>query len=544
MAFRYVFGLPFLYVNGHVEDVMPLDYSVQPSRLYSLGETENILGMTQKEIVDALFGQTGTSTFWELYKSVGLNTNMYFSGDGSLGGNDYAWELQGALVDLADDMWYTTNGLQLKRKNVITNEYEWIIDFAAVTSTGIRYPNENNLAVSQYLTIGLVDAYNHISFACVSGCFANYYGPYPSTSKPALQSNSTITIASYVNINDIYTLLEDAPWSDVPEEGDDWDMSNRHMPLGMLEGFGIYELDVTKADDFSFNLWTPNFIQTITNTLGLTKEPSQMILSYKMYYGIADDISRKQTDEYIVLGSTAMDGTHSSIAVSAKALESEGITHDCGTLTVAQQANDYTDYMTDIRLYIPFYGFISLNPNDVMGGTVGLKYNIDLSTGCAQAMVIANNSRLNNAVVAQVQCNVSVSISTTHEAMADTEARAAMGLAGAVASYAASKNPVAAVAGGIGAALAPQNQIAGSGISPGYSHLGGLQPYMIISRVIKANPATSASAIGKKDGGVSSIGSHAGFVKVKGLTEASMSALNGCKCKDRIIQALKEGVYV
>lgn len=555
MGIRKVFGMPFLSVGDHhVEDVAPLSGSFPT---YSLATTMDITGMSQSQICSALFGSGGVGTFWSVYERAGSDTPFYFSGDGSLGGDDFYIICKGSLTTYEPSpglmgMQYTAGGTELYRKNGINGQYDKIIDWANILTTGIHYPSENALAVNQYLSIGIVDNWNHISFLCMLGAYANAYGTSISSSAPRFARDTTMTVnLSSGDLDIVYDMFEDAPWTDEPiddeptiEEGGGWNIMDRYSPLANIKSVGMYALSISQLNNVNSNLWDQDFISQIKTALGLLTDPSEAIMSLRFYHGCANDMQLNSADSYVVIGNTPMTGSGKTVAVSTKTLKSQFIEHDCGQISIPEESKDYIDYLTDFKLYIPFYGFINLNASEIVGGTIGLKYNVDVTTGCAQAFVTLTNSALANAVIANVQCNVGEDIPINHQRQVDIETRAAFAIGGAIAAGVASGGVGMAAVGGLGAALTPKVQNAGSGIGPGYGYLGSLTPYLIVSRVVKANPDTSANAIGKKASDVSTIGSHQGFVKVKGLTEASMTALNGCKCKDRIIQALKDGVYV
>ena len=58
---------------------------------------------------------------------------------------------------------------------------------------------------------------------------------------------------------------------------------------------------------------------------------------------------------------------------------------DCGKLNVPFWFGDYRDYDLDIVLYLPFCGSVKLNPVDVLGGELTVKYYIDFCTGACVA---------------------------------------------------------------------------------------------------------------------------------------------------------------
>ena len=64
---------------------------------------------------------------------------------------------------------------------------------------------------------------------------------------------------------------------------------------------------------------------------------------------------------------------------------------DCGSVTILPIYNNEMDYnYTDIRIYIPFYGFANLDTAKYIGKTVSLIYECELITGRAVAKLLIN----------------------------------------------------------------------------------------------------------------------------------------------------------
>lgn len=66
-----------------------------------------------------------------------------------------------------------------------------------------------------------------------------------------------------------------------------------------------------------------------------------------------------------------------------------------GTYTFNEYYNNFLDYnnFTKITVFLPYIGFLQLDPNEVMGKTVSFDYAIDLDTGectCAISVIVSN----------------------------------------------------------------------------------------------------------------------------------------------------------
>lgn len=74
---------------------------------------------------------------------------------------------------------------------------------------------------------------------------------------------------------------------------------------------------------------------------------------------------------------------------------------DCGTVTIPNKNNSITDYQTDIKIFLPFVGFVSV-PSDYVGKTLTLKYKVNIITGDSLALLTCNGIEVDF-----IQCTVS-----------------------------------------------------------------------------------------------------------------------------------------
>lgn len=63
---------------------------------------------------------------------------------------------------------------------------------------------------------------------------------------------------------------------------------------------------------------------------------------------------------------------------------------DCGSLTVPKYYDSCFDYnpYTSVRIYLPYIGYKDLDPDEVMGNTIQVKYKVDCMTGDCIAFII------------------------------------------------------------------------------------------------------------------------------------------------------------
>ena len=78
-----------------------------------------------------------------------------------------------------------------------------------------------------------------------------------------------------------------------------------------------------------------------------------------------------------------------STGVTAPVVYPQFKTVDCGSRILKEEYKtllDYSNY-TKVKCFLPFFGFVDLNADDVVGSTIHIKYNIDMLTGECIAII-------------------------------------------------------------------------------------------------------------------------------------------------------------
>lgn len=158
---------------------------------------------------------------------------------------------------------------------------------------------------------------------------------------------------------------------------------------------------------------------------------------------------------------------------------------DCGSLTIPEYWANFLDYSegTRAKLYLPFYGFVEIENEFWNGGTLSVKYLINVVDGSFQALVYSSSavSEMRSTLIGQYGgvCCVHYPISGLQYA------NVISGLINGVAGVAAS-----AAGGQIGgvvsnleniSALRPQMQ-SSNGYNASNSYLSHRKPYLLIER--------------------------------------------------------------
>lgn len=226
---------------------------------------------------------------------------------------------------------------------------------------------------------------------------------------------------------------------------------------------------------------------------------------------------------------------------------------DCGTLNnIKEVYSSFMDYEphTKCQLYAPFVGFMDLNANDVINGTINISYKINVITGESICMVTITNNKYLDGVVYTYPCVISEQVPVT---MSDYNNRYQSAL-NACASLATvgiglySENPMAVAAGmtsllsnSIDTATAhPIIKRSGS-ISGGSGMLSIFKPALIIERPIEAKPKAFKELIGKVSNVSDIIGKFSGFCMFNNV-KLNSTATNDEK--DQILDLLEKGVFL
>lgn len=136
----------------------------------------------------------------------------------------------------------------------------------------------------------------------------------------------------------------------------------------------LYEMSGETFRSFMSYLWTNTFF---TAFIKLFQDPMQAIISSHII-GIAVPTVRH---EPITIGNV-------TTTVEANVVGNNFVTANFNYVEIPEFYKDSSDYIeTVVELYIPYYGYVTLNTYEVMGAKVYLQYTIDVLTGAFVAFV-------------------------------------------------------------------------------------------------------------------------------------------------------------
>ena len=304
------------------------------------------------------------------------------------------------------------------------------------------------------------------------------------------------------------------------------------LPTGgsaIASGFiRVYSPTSSQLQALAGKLWGNDFINTIHKIMN---DPMEAM------------ISLHSVPFQIVGGSNAnIEVGNFDTEVSAKTVTTQYYTLDCGNISLPEHwasALDYSPYTT-VDIFIPFVGVRPLQIDDVMGRVLNLKYNIDVLTGCAIAMLKCGDSVLYT-YNTQVHTEIPYTMSSYGRlvqsiiGVAGTAIGATAGGAGALIG--------ASIGGALGTAMTKHSDISrGGSLGGAVGVMGDFTPYLIIHRPIQS----LASDFASKKGYPSNI--SATLSSVSGYTVVDKIHLTNIDCtdteRDEIHALLKEGVII
>ena len=130
----------------------------------------------------------------------------------------------------------------------------------------------------------------------------------------------------------------------------------------------------------------------------------------------------------------------------AHPVTSDYVTIECGTIKVDSCYDGFEDYQTEYKLYLPFIGFVDLNPNYVANNYLTLKYRFNVIDGSCIAFlsssIIPNSSDTSIVGVYNGSCCVHMPLTGADYS---TIVSGMLRTAGNIATSVSTKNPLPAI---------------------------------------------------------------------------------------------------
>lgn len=323
----------------------------------------------------------------------------------------------------------------------------------------------------------------------------------------------------------------------------------------------VYQPTGPQLDQLGSKLWDQNFIDLLKQTF---MSPTDGIIALQQLY--------------VKLPATATRDIYFgryNTEVEAMVVEKFVFQMDCGVVKVPRYYNDPRDFTeTSVNIYLPFIGFKELDPKDVIGGAISLKYRIDVLTGTCVAFISPRKAEANPNSLLDTQLttcaytfagNCAVQLPIT----AADRSRILSGMVGGlgVGGFGGAK-----IGGTVGAALGgPLGGFMGAGIGGGVGAglgmlVGGLSgnqrgvyrssemnanagalaltfvPYILVDRMVPADAYQYPKFYGQPNNTTIALQLCQGFTRVKDVV---FNTVNASEVeKQEIEKLLKTGIFI
>lgn len=222
---------------------------------------------------------------------------------------------------------------------------------------------------------------------------------------------------------------------------------------------------------------------------------------------------------------------------------------DCGTINMLEKWGSYLDYSpyTKVQLYLPYIGFVNINIDDFMAGSIKVEFHVDIVSGAVCAFVYCvNKDGMGHTVYSYsgaCACDVPITAGQyTNAVYGMLNLVGSLGQTALSASIGSTAGVTSGLQNAANAAMSMSKpEITRSGSFGGSSGLMGVQyPYLILESPRMCTPGQQNKFIG-----------YPSFMTVqmsqlKGYTEIDVNHLNNMTCtaneNDEILNLLKGGV--
>ena len=304
-------------------------------------------------------------------------------------------------------------------------------------------------------------------------------------------------------------------------------------PIGVeATGFvALYNPTQSQLSSFSQYLWSSDFID---NFKKLFANPMDAIIGLHMIYATPS----RGNEAEIVCG-------YAHSGVMSNTVNSQYIEIDCGSIKVNRYFANVLDYApyTKLQVYLPFVGIVDLDTNEIMDGTLNIKYRIDVLTGSCLARLRITRGDY-NAELYNFAGNCAVQLPISGGSYSGIIANA-IGVAGSIGATIASGGALAPVLVGsaVSSAINSHVNVSHSGsLGSNAGALGIMKPYLIITRPKPAEADNFNKFYGKPSNKTVRLSSCSGYTRIKDVHVDNIVATDNELSE--IEQLLKEGVII
>lgn len=302
----------------------------------------------------------------------------------------------------------------------------------------------------------------------------------------------------------------------------------------IIQADGLYKMYNLKPSDliaFGQWLWSSNIIEMLKT---IWQNPLDGVLSLNLVYCKP----HLGTAQNIKVG-------YLNTNISCDVVTSQFSEIDCGTITIDEFYGDARDYppYSSYSIYLPFIGYRDLDPYAIIGGTLNVKYNIDVLTGVCVCFLTVNRDG-SDKVIAMFDGNSSIQIPLTASDRSAILKGAINGIASTV-----TKAVMGDVKGAIGTGVESAIGVATTGVSIDKSGsisgnagaLSNKKPFLIRSRFKHYEAVGYNNIIGHADNTMNAIGTNDGYCQ---FTNVKLECNAMGEEYDEILSLLTSGVFI
>lgn len=299
--------------------------------------------------------------------------------------------------------------------------------------------------------------------------------------------------------------------------------------------WAIYNPTIAQLNSLGAWLWSSDFIDQI---LKLFSDPMQGLIGlHKVYAQPTIGGTRNIKVGYLDSG------------VASKYVSDQYVTVDCGNIDLYEFFGNTMDYApyTEIKLFLPFIGIVSLDVADVMRSTISVTYGVDVLSGACLANVSVKRDNSGG-----VLYSFSGDCASHYPLSSGSYQGVVAGVLG-VATSAAGGFAAGGIGGAVmGGAISAARTLAGGNLtnvqhsgafSGNAGAMGGKKPYLIISRAQSAMNDGFSALQGYPSNAFLNLSTCKGFTRVTAVHVENIP--NATKEeKEQIESLLKSGVII
>lgn len=243
---------------------------------------------------------------------------------------------------------------------------------------------------------------------------------------------------------------------------------------------------------------------------------------------------------HIKLGFRELDTT-------ALTITNEYVEASLGTVNVNEFYGQFIDYQpyTRAKLFLPFVGFVPIEPEYWQSGTLGVVYHFNVYDGSFMAFVTASPngkvSQMSSSVIGQYAGTAIVHLPLTGLNYSSMVAGLVGGV-GAASNAIAGGNVAAGLTAAINTATSSPQVLSSNAYTASAAFMGCRIPFLIIERSVSHFPMNYQHDVGIPSKITTNLASASGFTTIGDIDLSSVDATD--REKDEIRSLLASGIYV